>query len=358
MSVRVLLVDDSNIHRRALSAYVEASPRLELCGSAVDGAEAVEKVSYLRPDIVLMDVQMPKLDGLSATREIMSDHPTPILLMTAAENFASEVDLGLRALSLGALDLIPKPDLKGLRVDDDSLARRLELMAGVPVIHHPRGGGSPSSSRRAAGRAPNSESKSRPPSTGYFRRAQCVIGIASSTGGPRALTQILSALPADLPAAVVIVQHIAASFEEGLARWLSESSPLNVAVGRDGTPLLTGQAYLAPQGFFTEFTEDRKLRLVQPGELLPGRHCPSGDHLLASLAVTYGRNAIGVVLTGIGSDGAEGLLSLRRAGGRTIAQDEETSVVFGMPCVAAERGAAEKVLPLGGIAAGIMELIP
>ena len=297
MTVRVLIVDDSGIHRRALASYVEASARLELCGSAVDGREAVEKVGYLRPDIVLMDVQMPKLDGLAATREIMSNQPTPILLMTAAENLEREVDLGLRALAFGALDLIPKPDLEALSPKDDALAHRLELMAGVPVIHHPRGGGLASSARRATGR-----SKSRPHSSGYFRRAPCVVGIVSSTGGPRALTEILQALPAELPAAVVIVQHIAASFEEGLARWLGESSPLKVNVGRDEAPLLTGQVYLAPQGFYSELTEERRLRLVRPDQLRPGRHCPSGDRLLASIAETYGQKAIGVVLTGIGVD--------------------------------------------------------
>tara|TARA_R110002072_G_scaffold244577_1_gene403883 strand:+ start:92 stop:610 length:519 start_codon:yes stop_codon:yes gene_type:complete len=172
------------------------------------------------------------------------------------------------------------------------------------------------------------------------------------------LTEILQALPAELPAAVVIVQHIAASFEEGLARWLGEGSPLKVNVGRDEAPLLTGQVYLAPQGFYSELTEERRLRLVRPDQLRPGRHCPSGDRLLASIAETYGHKAIGVVLTGIGSDGAEGLLAMRRAGGRTIAQDEESSVVFGMPAVAAERGAAEQVLPLSEIAAAIEELVP
>lgn len=353
MTVRVLVVDDSGIHRRALSAYVDASPRLELCGSAIDGSEAVEQVALLRPDIVLMDVQMPKLDGLAATREIMSDHPTPILLMTAAENLEREVDLGLRALSLGALDLIPKPDLSALSPKDDTLARRLELMAGVPVIHHPRGGGAAVHTRRvtASGRV-------RAHSSGYFRRAPCVVGIVASTGGPRALTQILHALPASLPAAVVIVQHIAPSFEEGLARWLGENSPLKVGLGRDQAPLLTGQAYLAPQGSYAELTEERRLSLVPPKGLRPGRHCPSGDRLLASLAETYGSKAIGVVLTGIGTDGAEGLLAVRRAGGRTIAQDEESSVVFGMPSAAAERGAAERILPLSEIAAAIEELVP
>jgi two-component system, chemotaxis family, protein-glutamate methylesterase/glutaminase len=355
VTVRVLVVDDSGIHRRALASYIEASPALELCGSAVDGAEAVAKVGYLQPDIVLMDVQMPKLDGLAATREIMSERPTPILLMTAAENLAREVDLGLRALSLGALELIPKPDLDSLSPADQTLARRLELMAGVPVIHHPRGGGSGSGSGGRGLRVARSKTR---PSSGYFRRASWVVGLVSSTGGPRALTQILQALPSDFPAAIVIVQHIAASFEEGLARWLSESSPLNVSVGRDEAPLLTGQVYLAPQGFHAELTEDRRLRLVQPHEVLPGRHYPSGDHLLASLAVTYGRQAIGVVLTGIGSDGAEGLLNLRRAGGRTLAQDEASSVVFGMPSVAAERGAAEQVLALSDIAAAIEEFVP
>ncbi|MBL4849453.1 MAG: chemotaxis-specific protein-glutamate methyltransferase CheB [Planctomycetes bacterium] len=351
--IRVLLVDDSRVHRRALSGYIEASPALILCGSAADGAEAVDKVRALKPDIVLMDVQMPIMDGLAATREIMSELPTPILLMTAADNYAREVDLGLRALSFGALDLIPKPDFASLTGDKgDALASRLQLLAGVPVIHHPRGGGS---SRPRPIR--DSSSANRSHSTGYFRRARRVVGIVASTGGPRALSQIFAALPADLPAAVVVVQHIAQGFEEGLARWLNENSPLQVSLGGDSSPLMTGQGLVAPQGFQCSFDDQRKLRLVTPSEILPGHHYPSGDHLLASLAASHGRNAVGVVLTGIGSDGATGLSAIREAGGGTLAQDEETSVVYGMPKEAANSGAAQRVLPISEIAAAIVRLV-
>lgn len=350
--VRVLLVDDSAIHRRALAGYIRESEGLELCGQAKDGAEAVELVRRLRPSVILMDVQMPLMDGLQATEAIMAERPTPIMLMTAADNFAREVDLGLRALALGALDLIPKPDLEQLGAPRQQLASRLQLLAGVPVIHHPRGRAGIERKRLAA-----ESDRSRAHTSGYFRRARRVIGIVSSTGGPRALTEILSHLPADLPAAVVIVQHIDAGFEEGLARWLNENSPLSISMGVHDTPLLEGRAYLGPTGRHVEVTGQRRLGLVKPEVYRPGRHYPSGDHLLTSLASAYGASAVGVVLTGIGSDGALGLRDIHDAGGKTVAQDEATSVVYGMPGVAAQLGAAQRILPLQSIAEALRALV-
>ncbi|MGE0707982.1 MAG: chemotaxis-specific protein-glutamate methyltransferase CheB [Planctomycetota bacterium] len=347
--VRVLLVDDSRVHRAAVAAYLERAEGIELVAEASDGAEGVERTLEHRPDLVLMDVRMPALDGLEATSRIMAERATPILLMTAAENMSLEVDLGLRALERGALELIPKPDLETLRRGDEALARRIRLLAKVPVIAHPRG-------RRAAPPDPAPPLRDRP-TTGLYRRASRVVVVCSSTGGPSALLATLSRLPGDLPAALVLVQHIDGAFEEGLARWLDESCALSVAVGKHEDPLVEGRALLAPQGMVAEVDARRRLLLRPPSAREREPHCPSGDALFHSAARAYGSKALGVVLTGIGSDGATGLLEIHRAGGQTVAQDEATSVVYGMPRVARELGAAAHVVPLPEMARTIVELL-
>ncbi len=345
LPVRVLLVDDSRVHRTALASLLNRAADVDLIGVAGDGEEGVLLAQRLRPDVILMDVQMPKLDGLEATREIMATSPTPILLMTAAENLAREVDLGMRAMALGALDLIPKPNLEDLRTGDD-LVRRLRLLAKVPVISHPRG-------RRGPGIAARAD---RRPTTGYFKRASRLVAIVSSTGGPRALTVLLGGLPPQLKAAVVVVQHIDAAFEEGLVRWLDEHCPLEVVLAKDRMELLEGRVYLAPQGRYAEVTDARRVALVEDPEEI-GSHCPSGDRLLRSAAHHYANRAVGVVLTGMGRDGAEGLLAIRQAGGITLAQDEASSVVYGMPQAAAQNGAAQRVLPIDRLAAAVVEAL-
>jgi two-component system chemotaxis response regulator CheB len=253
----------------------------------------------------------------------------------------------MRALAVGALDLLSKPDLEALRLDAKPLIDRLRLLSRVPVISHPGG-------RR--GRVRGEVTPARRASTGYFKRASRVVAIAASTGGPRALTVLLGGLPAGLKAAVVIVQHIEASFEEGLARWLDDHCPLEVTVAKDQMELLEGRVYLAPQGRFSEVTTARRIALVDD-PTHTGMHCPSGDRLLESAATAYGPRAIGVVLTGMGRDGADGLLAIRQGGGTTIAQDEASSVVYGMPQAAAQNGAAQQVLPLDRVAAAIVEAL-
>ncbi len=342
---RVLIVEDSRVQRRVLSKYLAGCPGIEVVGEAPDGAEGVKAVNTLRPHVVLMDVRMPMLDGLQATQQIMGETPTPILLMTTPDNLATEVDLGLRALEAGALDLISKPSMDRLERDGPALAAKLRLLAGVPVISHVKGARS-RRERIARDRR----------STGYYRRASRIVGIATSTGGPRALQEVLTHLPERLAAAVVIVQHLDVAFMEGFVRWLNEHCPLPVHLACDEDELLQGVVYVCPTGLYAEVTERRCMRLVK-GEIPRGGHCPSGDRLLASLAKAYGNRAIGAVLTGMGEDGAAGLLTMRQAGGLTIAQDEESSVLFGMPKEAAANGAAMHVLPLGRIAQAISQAV-
>jgi two-component system chemotaxis response regulator CheB len=345
--LRLVLVEDSQVYRKAMRSYLGLFPNLEVVAEASNGEAGVEATLDLKPDLVLMDVRMPVLDGLEATARIMSECATPILLMTAAENLGMEVDLGLRALELGALELISKPERELLTESSPDLARQIERLAQVPVISHIRRGSS-ARVRRSRVAGPNTE---------IFKRASRLLILVASTGGPTALRRILEALPADLPAAVVLLQHIDGAFEEGLARWLDDCSPLQVRVGHDDDALLEGSVLLAPQGREARVTLRRRLSLTPPQETRKHPHCPSGDLLLTSAGSAYGSKAVGVVLTGMGRDGAAGLLSLRESGGATIAQDEQSSVIYGMPRAAAEAGAVQHVVALGNIAQRVTDLL-
>ncbi|MEZ0229459.1 MAG: chemotaxis protein CheB [Planctomycetota bacterium] len=338
--IRVLIVDDSKMHRAALSMIISRAAGFELVGVAEDGEQGVELVHRLKPAIVLMDVNMPRLDGLGATERIMAEKPTPILLMTASENLTGEVDLAYRAIEAGALELIPKP--AALQPEDKAtqdLLVRLKLLAGVPVISHVRGR-----------RAPKRENLRRSTSS-IIRRARRVIAVASSTGGPRALNQFLSGLPAELGAAVVLVQHIDGMFVDGFVRWLAEDKPIPVSVGEDGRGVHENEVIVAPAGSHMEIGSDRRI-VLKPGTD-GSAHVPSGDRLLRSVGLTYGPRAVGVVLAGMREHGARGLLAIKEAGGITFAQDEATSVVYGMPRAAKLLGAAQSVLPLGELAAAV-----
>ncbi len=340
--IRVLVVDDSKTHRAALSMVISKAPGYELVGAAEDGEQGVELVHRLKPDVVLMDVNMPRLDGVGATKRIMSEKPTPILFMTVSENLTGDIDLAYRAIEAGALELIPKP--VALNPEDKAtqdLLLRLKLLAGVPVISHLRG------------RRPPKRNDMRRSTSSIIRRARRVVAIASSTGGPRALNQLLAGIPAELGAGIVVVQHIDGMFVDGFVRWLGEDKPLSVSVAEEGRGVHENEVLVAPAGTHMEVGADRRVVLRPPGTD-GSPHVPSGDRLLRSVALTYGSRAVGVVLTGMGEDGARGLLAIKEAGGATFAQDEPTSVVYGMPRAAKMLGAAQSILPLGELAAAIV----
>lgn len=331
----VLVVDDSAMMRALMREVLESSSEFEVVGEAATGYEAIRQVHEASPDIVALDLRMPDLDGLEALGYIMSEAPRPVVVVTALDAGGEEV---LRALDYGAVDLITKPTesdeqrdftdrlLRGLRAA--AMARLTNLRFQPPLERRPE--------RGAAERA-------RPGS------AQAAVAIAASTGGPRALMQLIPALPGDLAAPVLIAQHMPPRFTASLAQRLDGASDLRVREAEDGEPLVGGRVYLAPGGFHLEAGRGADGFVASVHEEPPVHGVrPSGDVLLASTARVFGPRSVGVVLTGMGKDGAQGLRAVREVGGATYAQDRATSVIFGMPAAAAPH--AERVLPLSMMA--------
>lgn len=342
LAIRVLVAEDSPTARALLVEILGSDPELKVVGEAANGIDAVEMTKRLRPDVVTMDVRMPLMDGFQATKRIMIAAPTPIVIITAS--FARrDVELSMSALRAGALAVLPKPTgpgAPGFAEECRQLVRTVKAMAGVKVVRR-------WADRPALERPPGRvRDQVRPPVT--------VVAAASSTGGPAALLQILSTLPADFPVPVLVVQHIAADFVNGLASWLDASSPLRVKVAEEGELVRPGTVYLAPDRRDLGLSSQGTVSLSMP---LPGSHvCPGATPLFESVARVRGASVLAVILTGMGQDGLEGLAAIKRAGGRVLAQDEETSVVFGMPAAAIGAGLADLVLPLPAIAPMLVEL--
>ena len=330
--IRVLVADDSELFRELLARVVAAEPGFDVVAVAADGKAAAALARTLRPDVITMDLNMPDTDGFSGIARIMAETPTPILVLTG--NPAETV--GFRALSLGALDILEKPQADADLAEYGVVLRsRLRLLAGVKVIRHLRG---------------LRERREQPP-----RPATRIelVAVGASLGGPRALASLLRGLPASFPAPIVIVQHIAEGFTEGLASWLGSESRLRVCEARDGDPLLPGRVLVGPSGRHL-LVGDGVVRLsdAPPVETFK----PSVTPLFLSAARRYGPRVCGVLLTGMGRDGAEGLKAIKEAGGTTLAQDEATSAVFGMPRAAIELGAVDRVLAIDEVPRVLLEL--
>lgn len=326
--VRVLIAEDSEIFASILAETISAEPDMEVVGVAADGEAAVELCAELAPDIVLMDIRMPRMDGLTATEQIMADCPTPILVVTA-DPYHAGVDMSFRALSAGALDLMAKPaSLPWERQQREAFLRKIRLLAQVAVVRHQRAG--------------------RPQRVSYHGAhepaADVAVGIVASTGGPRALGRLLAELPATFPTPVFVVQHIIPGFSSHLAKWLNSVAALEVVEAQDGEFGRAGVAYVAPANVHLRVHDRFRIELV-PGDPVSG-HLPSGDVLLESLARARHRYAIGIVLSGIGSDGTTGLAAVHRAGGVTMVQDRASSVVYGMPQSALDLGVVDEVVEL------------
>ncbi|MDR5898491.1 chemotaxis-specific protein-glutamate methyltransferase CheB [Halomonas vilamensis] len=339
---RVLVADDSAMARALLRELLEQDG-MEVIAEARNGKEAVELTRQHRPDLVTMDLQMPVMGGMQAIEEIMHEKAVPILVVSSE----SDAEKACEALDLGALEVISKPDYTAPQATE--FVRKVRLLAGVPVITRLR--------RRVV--APEAPAKSLPfywPPSAQFkvRNYQQVFALASSTGGPQALARLLPRLDATFPAPILLAQHMCDGFVEGMAQWLSGLCKLKVKVAQEGELLKPGCVYVSPSETHLTVTPNHRIALQAraQGDI----YRPSCDHLLTSLADVYGKDAIGVILTGMGRDGAAGMLKIREKGGVGLAQNEASSVIYGMNQEAVKLGGVHCELPLD-VLAGEMERI-
>lgn len=357
--VRVLVVDDSISARSLLTVILQSDPGIQVIGQAKDGKEGVELAKKLRPELITMDILMPVMDGFEATQHIMAECPTPILVVTASQNLRRDRDHIFDSIAMGALDVVAKPRIESLDTPGQSsgeLIEKVKLLSRVKVVRHIAG--QLKDWRVPKGEVQGDEQPRRSgvchPSLVTPQRFE-IVAIAASTGGPKALREVLGALPADFSAGVVIVQHIAAGFTAGMIEWLQRYTHLRVMEAGPNDWSERGVALVAPEGVHLVVAPGGPIRLVegQPADV----HRPSANVLFWSLAKSYGAKALGVILTGMGTDGASGLVEMKKAGAHVLAQDEATSAVFGMPKAAINFGAVDEVLPIEAIGPRIFELV-
>lgn len=334
--IQALLAEDSKTTAMLLKQMLESDPGIRVVGTAENGEQAVNMARDLKPHVIVMDVHMPLVNGFEATQRIMTEFPTPIIIVSSTVD-VHETAVSMKALELGALALLEKP--RGPGHPEFEAARHhfvstVRALSAVKVVRR--------WANHTVGARRRSQSSQIP-----LRPSAEIVAIAASTGGPAALHQVLAAVPADFDAPVMIVQHMASGFIEGFAEWLDAGTRLTVRVARSGMKLENGHVYVAPDDRQFGLSDPRTLEVSS--ELPIEGFRPSATHLFRSVATHFGNKALGVILTGMGRDGVEGLRTLRAAGGRVVAQDEATSVVFGMPGVTVAAGLAHDVLPLEAI---------
>ena len=338
--IRVLVVDDSAVMRAMLRAQLARASDIEVVAEAADPYEAREAILRFAPDVITLDIDMPRMDGLSFLARLMRHHPLPVVVISSLTPANS--DAALRALSLGAVEVIAKPHSA-----QAATALRAELLSALRAAACAKVGHQPSDAAVIAAAQPSSDS--------FDTSMPAMIAIGASTGGPATIERVLMGMPANVPP-IVIVQHMLAGFTAAFARRLDGCCALRVKEARDGEPAEAGTAYIAPSGqHMLVLGQQGKLRIAVRAGPPVQNHRPSVDVLFHSVAKAVGPDAVGVLLTGMGADGASGMCALRSAGARTIAQDETTSVVFSMPAEAIRSGGAGQVLPLDRIAPAILK---
>jgi len=338
--IRVLVVDDSALMRKIISDIISSDPECEVAATARDGEEAVKSTAILRPDVITLDIQLPKLDGISVLKYIMSEWPTPVVIVTGFSRFGGEDTL--KCLEYGAVDLVIKPAgpiSLNLKIKKDELLQKIKAASRV---------------RRSLLKPAFVETHSIKKKPKNIISDKIVV-IATSTGGPKALAVILPKLTPDIEAGLVVIQHMPEGFTRSMAERLNAESMLMVKEAEAGDSITNGMVMIAPGGrhLMLEKTNNGvKVRILNKSN--ENELCPSADMTMKSAAPLYGRNCLGVILTGMGSDGVEGLKAIKQAGGKTVAEDKSTCIVYGMPKSAVEANAVDKILPLPAIAAEIM----
>lgn len=338
-TVRVLVVDDSALMRKLIPQILERDTSIQVVGTAMDGTFAMEKIADLKPDVVTLDLDMPRMDGMETLRKIMRQYKLPVIVVSSLTTEGASATL--KALGLGAFDFVAKPQdtTNNMSAVAEELIEKIKVAARCEVVRVP-------------------EPKASAPKGRKLRRASApnkIVAIGISTGGPQALQYMLSHLPAEFPGTVLVVQHMPEGFTEMFARRLDETCALEVKEARSGDMLLAGRVLICPGNRHMKVKRMPlgNVVILADGERVNG-HRPSVDVLFHSVAQAFGQDAIGMLMTGMGEDGAEGLGAIKAEGGLTIAQSEESCVVFGMPRVAIERGYATRVVPLDALANSLL----
>jgi two-component system chemotaxis response regulator CheB len=333
--IDVLVVEDSAFMRKVLSEILESDPEIKVIDQAINGIEGVKKASLLKPDVITMDIEMPNMDGIEAVKRIMRINPTPIIMISAYTKKGAQKTI--ETLIAGAVDFVEKPggpiSLK-LRDIKEEIINKVKIASKANL---------------------KTATKRKQISLNKKKMSDSLVIIAASTGGPKIITSIFKKLPRDFPAPIVVVQHMPGTFTKAFAKRLDEHSPLSVTEGKEGSFLKKGKAFIAPGDFHLEFTGDRKIRLNKKPALHGVR--PSADITMNSASENFDGNLIGVILSGMGKDGSIGVRNIRKRGGFIIAQDKDTSVVYGMPKSAIESGCVDLVLPSNEIADKLIALI-
>lgn len=343
--IKVLVVDDSAYNRKTITAMLDSSAAVKVVGTATDGEDAIKKVLTLKPEIITLDLEMPRMDGFTFLRVMMSRFPTPTIVISSR----NEDKNVFKAMELGAVDFISKPTH---HVSTEILKIKEELLYKVGMAGHVKMYLVKAGQAHEAEKTPVKKSLTEAPKTGYI-----LVAIGASTGGPPAIQTVLSSLPGDIPAAIAISQHMPPGFTKTFAERLDRLSSLNVKEAVDGEIVRAGNVLLSPGGFHLTFARKGSMvitKLIEGG--VGDKYIPSVNRMFASASEVSGEKSIGVVMTGMGDDGKDGVVSIKNVGGKTAAQSEDTSVIFGMPREAISTGMVDRILPLEGISDWIVSM--